>query len=455
VILPPTFVAPAHPARALAAAVIAFFVVTLDAVVVTVALPSISDNLDASIQGLQWVVDGYALTFAAFLLTAGALSDRLGAKRTLSIGLSAFVAASAACGLAPTLPSLVAWRLAQGVAAAAVLPSSVALVGQAYTDVKRRRRAVALWAMGGAIASTSGPLIGGLLATVDWRWIFLVNLPIGAVGLLLLAGADTSPRRAARVDWVGQLTGATCMAALTFAVIETGSSGIASAKVVGALLLSLASGLGFAASQRWGAHPMLPFTLLRTPAVGVSAVVGAAWMAGYFGLPFVMTLVLQRERGLTPLTTGLVFVPMMLTGLVLTPFVPRLLDRYGSVALIRAGFAVMALGLTVLAVAGGRLQPAAIAGVMVLVGLSGPAVSPPITAVLLHAVPASMAGTASGVFHTSRQVGGVLAVGVFGTLMAGAAGIDVGARLSLLIAAAGAAVAGVTASAVSFVPAQD
>jgi MFS transporter, DHA2 family, methylenomycin A resistance protein len=152
-----------HAVYALAAAVLGFFVITLDAVVVNVALPSIRHDLGGGITGLQWVVDGYTLMFAALLLSAGSLADRVGARRAFGAGLAGFVVASAACGLAPGLGALVAARLVQGAAAAVMMPASMALIGQAYPDPVKRARAVAVWAMGGSVAATSGPVVGGLL----------------------------------------------------------------------------------------------------------------------------------------------------------------------------------------------------------------------------------------------------------------------------------------------------
>jgi len=169
---------PAAPGWSLAAALLGFFVVTLDAVIVNVTLPDIRRDLGGGMSGLQWVVDGYTLMFAALLLMAGSLSDRAGARRAFGAGMAVFVLASAACGLAPTLPSLVAARFVQGTAAAAMMPSSMALISHAYPDAVRRARAVALWSMGGVAASTSGPVLGGLLSLVSWRLIFLsTSLP--------------------------------------------------------------------------------------------------------------------------------------------------------------------------------------------------------------------------------------------------------------------------------------
>ena len=179
--------------------------ITFDAVVVNVALPSIRGEFGGEITGLQWVVDGYTLMFAALLLSAGALADRAGARRAFGAGLSMFLAASAACGLASNLAALIAARFGQG-AAAAMMPSSMALIGQAYPDPARRARAVAVWAIGASVAATSGPVLGGVLTLLTWRLIFFINLPAGAVALVLLAWTRRSPHRKVPFDWAGQAT---------------------------------------------------------------------------------------------------------------------------------------------------------------------------------------------------------------------------------------------------------
>src|SRR6476646_4622100 len=212
-------------ALTLAAALLAFFIVTLDAVVVNVALPTVQRDLDNTIGGLQWVVDGYTLMFAAFLLTSGVLSDRIGARRAFAAGVIVFSLASLACGLAPNLALLVIARFVQGTAAAVMMPSSMALIGQAYTDARARALAVALWAMGGALASSSGPILGGLLTEVSWRLIFLINVPVGLATLALLHGVALSAQRPASVDWVGQIAAILAMGGLTYGAVEAGAVG--------------------------------------------------------------------------------------------------------------------------------------------------------------------------------------------------------------------------------------
>jgi MFS transporter, DHA2 family, methylenomycin A resistance protein len=434
-----------RPGFALAAAVLGFFVITLDAVVVNVALPSVRRDLGGGITGLQWVVDGYTLMFAALLLSAGSLSDRIGARQAFSAGLAAFAAASAACGLAPGLAALVAARFAQGAAAAVIMPSSMALLSQAYPDPVRRARAVAVWAMGGAAASSSGPVAGGLLTLVSWRLIFFINLPAAAAALVLLARTRRSPRRPVPFDWAGQVTAVAAMGGLAYGVIEAGAAGFAAPRVLAAFAVAAAALAAFVAVQVRGAHPMVPADLFRSRTVPVAAVVGFAFVAGYYGLPFVMSLYLQQVRGLPPPAAGAVFVPMMLIGAAVTPFSARLAEKLSARALITAGLVLMAAGLVILGLTASSAPVWALAVLMLLPGLAGPLVMPPMTGVLLNSVPGHRAGVASGVFNTSRQLGGALAVAVFGALLAKPGGFLSGLRTSLLIAA-GTALAAAAAS---------
>jgi MFS transporter, DHA2 family, methylenomycin A resistance protein len=424
------------PGWSLAAALAGFFMVTLDAVIVNVALPDIRRELAGGMSGLQWVVDGYTLMFAALLLSSGSLSDRLGARRAFGAGMVVFVIASAACGLAPSLGLLVAARCAQGVAAAALMPSSMALISHAYPDPVRRARAVALWSMGGVAASVSGPVLGGLLPLVSWRLIFFVNVPAGVAALALLGSTARSPHRDVPFDWAGQLAAVLGMGGLTYGAIETGAAGITSPRVLVAFAVAVVALAAFVLLQARGRHPMVPLDLFRSRTVSVTAVVGFAFVAGYYGLPFVMSLYLQQLRGLSALGTGVVFLPMMLTGAVLTPFIAGLAERFGARALVSSGLICMTAGLIVISQLSASASVAAVSAVMMLVGVAGPLVMPPVMALMLHAVPARRAGVASGVFNTSRQAGGALAIAVFGALLADRATFLHGLRVSLLIAAA-------------------
>jgi MFS transporter, DHA2 family, methylenomycin A resistance protein len=423
-----------RPRAALAAAVVTFFVITLDAVVVNVALPAIRAGLGGGITGLQWVVDGYTLMFAALLLSAGALSDRLGARRAVGAGMLLFVAASGACGLAPSLGVLVTARFVQGAAAAVMMPASMALIGHAFPDPVRRGRAVATWAMGGAIASSSGPVLGGVLTLLSWRWIFVVNLPVGVLALALLARTAPTPHHGRPFDRAGQLAAVTAMGALAYAAIEAGAAGLTAPRVMAAFAVAVVALVAFVLVQARGAHPMVPADLVRSRTVRVAVVVGFAFVVGYYGLPFVESLFLQQVRGLSSLATGAVFLPMMVGGAALTPFSARLAERVGARTLVPGGLVAMTAGLVALARVPASTPVWVLAALMVPVGLCGPLVMPPLTGVLLDAVPSRQAGVASGLFNTSRQVGGALAVAVFGALLVGPGGFLTGVRTSLLLA---------------------
>ena len=415
------------------AALLGFFVVTLDAVIVNIALPDIRSDLGGGVAGLQWVVDGYTLVFAAFLLSAGSLSDRIGANRAFGLGVGVFTVASVACGLAPGLGVLVACRVVQGVAAAVVMPSSMALIAQAYPDPVRRGRAVAVWAMGGAVASSAGPLLGGALTEASWRWIFLVNVPVGVVALVLLRRVPRSAHHEVPFDVVGQVVGVVGVAAMVFGAIEAGAIGFGRPVVLVAFGVAVVALAAFVLVEGQTPHPMLALDLFRSRTVVAAVVVGFAFMVGYYGMPFVLSLVLQ-QHGRSPLATGLVFLPMMLVGLVVTPLVPRVVERAGARNVVLTGLALMTTGLAGLAFLAGA-PGGVVAAVMVLVGLGGPTVIPPVIAVLLTAVGSGRVGMASGVLNTSRQLGGALAVAVFGALLPN------GVALSLLLAAAVTAVA--------------
>jgi MFS family permease len=274
-----------------------------------------------------------------------------------------------------------------------------------------------------------------LLAVVSWRLIFVINVPAGAAALLLLTRVQPSPCQPAPYDWAGQVTVVLAMGGLTYGVIEAGAAGFTAPRVLAAFAVAAVALAAFAVSQACGAHPMAPPDLFRSRTVVVSVVVGFSFVVGYYGLPFVMSLYLQRFRGLSPLGAGAVFLPMMLTGAALTPFSARMAEHFGAKVLVTAGLVSMTAGLAVLAVLPSSTSVWALAAPMVLTGLAGPLVMPPLTAVLLNSVPARQAGVASGVFNTSRQVGGALAVAVFGPLLAHRASFLPGVRASLLIVA--------------------
>ncbi|WP_433558263.1 MFS transporter [Pseudonocardia xinjiangensis] len=411
----------------LAAAALGFFVLTLDTQVVTVAMPVIGTELNGGITSLQWVVSGYTLMLAALLLSAGSLSDRIGASRAFAVGLAAFTAASAACGVAPELGVLVAARFLQGAAGAVLLPASLALVRQAYPTAVARARAVAVWTSAGGAAMAAGPLVGGLLTTtLGWRAVFYVNLPIGLVGLLALIRSPRSLPRRAPFDLPGQLSATLALAAVTYAVIE--------GSVVATAVFCVAAAV-FVIVERRSTQPMIPPRLVRLPAVAVPAATGLALNFAFYGAVFLLALYFEQVHGLSALETGLMFLPMtalitvvnLLAGRLGTRCGPRLPMALGQVVLLGGVCGLLALREdTPLVVQAAVLLPFGIGG-----GLAVPA----LTAVLLESVDAGRAGLAAGLLNAGRQFGGALGVALFGSLAAGGA-VVAGLHMGAIVGAA-------------------
>lgn len=415
-------------ALTLVAALLGFALITLDASVVNVALPAIGAALGGGMSGLQWVVDAYTLAFAALMLSTGAFADRAGASRAYALGITVFTVASAACGLAPNLPALIGARVVQGIAAAVVLPASLALVRQAYADPARRARAVALWAAGGSVAVALGPVAGGALTTAwDWRGIFFVNLPLGAAALALLVRAPRSERRPAPLDLPGQLTAVVALTALTFAVIEGGGTGLA------ALAVALVSTAAFFRVEARHPHPVVPLTLFRDRTVSVAVAAGAAVSVAFYGVVFLFSLFFQQVQGRSALHAGLMFLPM--SGLIgVTNVVAgKLAARHGTRLPMVLGQSLAAAGLLALLFVDARTPPALVAVLLVPMALGCALTVPPLTAAMMDAVPAERAGLAAGVLNSARQVAGGLGIALFGTLVSH--GFTTGMRAGLAVSA--------------------
>jgi MFS transporter, DHA2 family, methylenomycin A resistance protein len=420
---------------ALIVAVLGFFVVALDAQIVNVALPSIRHDLGGGLAGLQWIVTGYTLMFSTLLLFAGTLADRIGARRVYGIGMSLFVVASFACGLAPTLGLLIAGRVAQGIGAAMITPTSLALIRAAYTAEVARGRAIAYWALGGSVAAAAGPVVGGLLTQVNWRLIFFVNLPVGTAALLVVTRVAQSATRPARFDWVGQATAVLTLSGLTFGIIEGGSSGYGAPYVLASFAVAALAAIGSVISQQRGRNPMVPLSLFRSRSMTTGLSAAFITMAAFYGVVFLQSLYFQQERALSALETGLLFLPM--TGMVaaLNPLVARVMERVGLITTTIAGLALMLAGLVGLSLLSISAPVWVVSLVMVPIGVGGSFTVPPLTALLLNQVTSERAGLASGLLNTGRQLGASLGVAVFGAVVASGSSFMSGSRLDLRVAA--------------------
>ncbi|MGO4804884.1 MFS transporter [Arthrobacter sp. 2MCAF15] len=414
---------------------LAFFLITLDILIVNVALTNIGRELGGGTTGQQWVIDAYTMMFAALLLFAGNLADRIGAKRALGWGIALFLLASVACALEPSSVLLIAARAVQGAAAAVMLPASMALVRQAFPDPRRRAHALGIWAVGGAVAGAVGPLVGGLLTTVNWRLVFAINLPVCVAMLVLLAAVAASPVKPAPFDWAGQSAAIIALTALMYGLITGGAEGFGSWPVMASLVLAAAGIAGFVLIQARGRHPMMPLGLFRSVGMRIAVAVGFAFMVGHFGSVFVISLYLQQHLGLTPLQAGLVFLPSAAFSVAGNIASGTLANRFGPRVPAVLGLASMVAGLVAMLVTAPLGSPMLLAVLLILTGSGGSIAMPPVTSVVLASVPAGQAGTASAVFNTFRQVGGAVAIAVFGALIAEPGGFVHGMQLSFTVAA--------------------
>jgi len=413
-----------------------FFLITLDMLIVNVALTTIGRELGGSTSGLQWVIDAYTLLFASLLLFAGNLSDRIGAKRAIGWGIGGFLVASVACAVAPTLGALIAARAVQGAAAAIMLPASMALIREAYPDPRERTHALGIWAVGGAVAGAVGPILGGALTTLDWRLVFGINLPVCVVMLVMLTRVRSSPRRPSRFDPAGQVLALLTLAGLVFGLIEGGAVGFGTWYVLTALVVAVLALVGFVVVQARGQHPMMPLDLFRSGGMRIALGIGFAFMVGNFGSVFVLSLYLQQHLGLSPLLAGLVFLPSAAFAIAGNIVSGSLANRFGARVPVVAGLTTMVLGLVVVIVLAPTDSWVAVAVCSILTGAGGSVAMPPATSVVLASVPAERSGTASAVFNTFRQAGGAVAIAVFGAFLADRADFVTGTQLSFVVAGA-------------------
>ncbi|MGW4641719.1 MFS transporter [Sphaerisporangium sp. NPDC004334] len=395
-----------------------YFMVLLDMTVLSVAEPDLASSLRVPIAGLQWVTTGYTVVFGACLLSAGAVADRYGAGRAFRVGVAVFGLGSLAAALAPALGWLVASRALLGVAAAACVPASMALIARLYPAAAERARAVAAWAAISGAAVAAGPVAGGALVDLaGWRATFLINVPIAALVLVLVAGrwAD-HPRGDRRIDWPAQLAAGGALALLTDALVAAGSRSWAHAAASGLAVVPLAAGA--AVLGRRGPAPVLDPALLRAGGVRAGLAAGAAVGFALNGGLFVLPLLLQGDRHLGATAGGLAFLPLTLPFVLNPPVTGRVVARFGPRPPIVAGLALLTAGGAVLgwAVAAGAGYGVLALGLL-LSGFGVSFVLPAVVTAVVAAAPQGGAGAAGGMLNAVRQAGATLGVAAMGALM--------------------------------------
>jgi EmrB/QacA subfamily drug resistance transporter len=395
---------------------IATFMLLLDIMVVNVALPDIQRDLDASLSSLQWVVDAYALTLAALLLTAGSLGDRLGRRRVFSIGFGVFTLASLLCGFAgdPTLLDLA--RGLQGIGGAAMFATSLALIGQEFHG-KDRATAFGVWGatVGGAVAA--GPLVGGLVTEhLGWEWIFFINVPIGvaAIALTEVRLANVAAQDPARIDLPGLVTFSLGLFLLIFGLIRGNSEGWSSGTIVASLAGAAVLLAAFLAIEARSSHPMLDLDLFRRPAFNGVSIVAFGLSAGMFSMILYLTIYMQGVTGLSPLETGLRLLPMTVLSFFVAPIAGILSHRVPIRALLGVGLGAVGLGLLLMHGIDASSPLSALLPGFLLAGAGIGIANPGIGQAAIAVVPVEKAGMGSGINTSFRQVGiatGVAALG--------------------------------------------
>src|SRR4051794_37440420 len=429
----------------------------LDIAVVNTALSRIADDLGAGLSGLQWVVDAYTLALASVVLTAGSLADRFGRRRLFTIGLIVFTGASAACAAATDIVFLDAARAVQGMGAAVMFAVSLAILAHAFPEPKERAGALAAYGAAIGASFAIGPLVGGALTSgLDWQWIFLVNLSLGALCLWITRTKVVESRdpRARRVDRLGQATLAPALFLLVLGFLRADEDGWASAVVLGSLGAAVVLLVAFVLVEARVREPMLPLGFFRNPSFTGAQVAAFPISGSLFAVFLYATLYLQQILGLSAIEAGLVYLPGTMVNLAVAGATAQLGEKVSSKAMIVTGLGLVALGMALMALGADAHSAwtALLPGMLVAMAGTG-LFNPSVTAVALGSVDEHQSGLAAGVNDTFRQAGIAIGVAALGALVpaqdafGGSADAYVDGLRHALLAGAGLALVGALASA--------
>ncbi len=392
----------------------AYFMVALDSLVVVTALPRMQQDLHVGLSAMQWTVNSYGIAFAAGIITAAALGDRFGRRRVFNAGLALFAISSAACALAPTAGALIAARTVQGLGGAIVLPLSLTILTTAF-PAERRGLIVGIYGGLAGLAVAIGPLVGGAVTqSIDWQWIFWINVPIGlaaaALGTRLLPESRGAPKR---LDLGGVALVTAGVLALVWALVRANDAGWSSTEVLGCLLAGIALLAGFVLWESRVREPMMPLRLFRSREFSFGNATTFLMSGATFAAAFLVTQEFQFGRGYSPLSTGLRLLPFFATPMIVSPIAGAVSDRVGRRPLIVAGLALETLGLAWVAARGGLATGwVEIAGALLVAGVGISMALPTVPTAVLSTVGEDEMGTASGINYMAQRFGAVFAVAI-------------------------------------------
>jgi EmrB/QacA subfamily drug resistance transporter len=418
---------------ALIAVSLATLMAYLDNNVTNVALPTIERSLHLSVSGLEWIVSSYLLVLSGLLLVGGRIADIYGRRRIFLAGLVIFTLSSLAAGLAGSSGELIAARAVQGLGAALIMPAALAIIAATFTDPRERTTALGISGAIGALGLALGPVIGGVISQhLHWGWIFLINVPLGAVTFVIAVpfiaesrgtrpASEAAGRRpataAARLDVAGLSTSALTLFTLVYALIEGGDKGWTSPLIVGAFAVAAVAAGIFLVIESRSAHPMIPLPIFRSAEFSGGVGTMMIWSFGVFGIYFFTSPYLQHNLGFSPSKAGLAFVPMALCLAIAAALSPRVVPLLGAHRTVALGMAVMTVGLMLFARLGAGATFGSLLPGFVLFGLGAGLMNVPLTNAVLSGAPTSQAGIASALFNASREVAGLLGVTVIGAVL--------------------------------------
>jgi EmrB/QacA subfamily drug resistance transporter len=404
----------------LAICCLSLFIVGLDSTIVNLALPSIQQDLHASLSGLQWVIDAYTLVLASLLMLAGSMGDRFGRRRTFQTGLALFSVGSLLCSVAPNVGTLIVFRMVQAVGGSMLNPVAMSIITNTFTEPRERARAIGVWGGVVGLSMALGPVLGGVLVdSAGWRSIFWINVPVGIAAGVLAAifVPESKAARARRVDPVGQLLVIVLLASLIYGIIEGARLGWGSAEIVGCFAVSAASAVALVLYERRRVEPLLDLRFFSSVPFSGATVIAVSGFSALAGFLFLNTLYLQDVRGYSALHAGLLTLPMAVMTAVCAPISGRIVGGRGP----RLPLVVAGVGITL---SGALLTQVTattpiwwLLGCYVVFGTGFGALNAPITNAAVSGMPRSQAGVAAAVASTSRQVGASLGVAVLGAVV--------------------------------------